>query len=208
MTAEARAPTTAERRTFALLAVLYAAVTLGAIPWAQVPGPRVPRFIAVCRRRGARGHLHRAAAVLRVQAHRSQRLPRSGMRISLRCRDGARSGGCVPRRARCAAFRHLADRGMDLPGVAPRDRVAIPRGRVAGAGSRGAVANWHAHAPRAPWMPRDAGGVRRNHRCCRECRGAGARGWTLHGVQPMDRRRLSRDLRPCAVPDLARPRLR
>jgi len=35
---------------------------------------------------------------------------------------------------------------MDLPGVAPRDRVAIPRGRVAGAGSRGAVANWHAHA--------------------------------------------------------------
>ena len=48
MTAEGRAPTTAERRTFALLAALYAAVTLGAIPWAHVAGPRVPELIAVC----------------------------------------------------------------------------------------------------------------------------------------------------------------
>ena len=48
MTAQARAPTIAERRTFALLAALYATVTLGAIPWASVAGPRVPQFIAVC----------------------------------------------------------------------------------------------------------------------------------------------------------------
>jgi len=47
-TAEARAPTATERRAFTLLAVLYAAVTLGAIPWARVAGPRVPELIAVC----------------------------------------------------------------------------------------------------------------------------------------------------------------
>ena len=48
MTAQARAPTTAERRIFALLAVLYAGVTLGAIPWAHLAGPRVPELIAIC----------------------------------------------------------------------------------------------------------------------------------------------------------------
>ena len=47
-TAEARAPTAIERRTFTLLAVLYAGVTLGAIPWANLAGPRVPELIAVC----------------------------------------------------------------------------------------------------------------------------------------------------------------
>lgn len=48
MTAQARAPTTAERRIFALLALLYAGVTLGAIPWAHLAGPRVPELIAIC----------------------------------------------------------------------------------------------------------------------------------------------------------------
>jgi len=46
-TAHPRIPTRAERRTFWLLACLYGGVTLSMLPWAGLPGPRLPEVIVV-----------------------------------------------------------------------------------------------------------------------------------------------------------------
>jgi signal transduction histidine kinase len=45
--AEPRAPTRAQRRSFALLALLYAAFTVALIPWASEPGPADPNIVVV-----------------------------------------------------------------------------------------------------------------------------------------------------------------
>lgn len=42
-----RTPSVAERRTFWLLACIYGGITLSVLPWATVPGPRLPEVIAV-----------------------------------------------------------------------------------------------------------------------------------------------------------------
>jgi signal transduction histidine kinase/CheY-like chemotaxis protein len=44
---ESRTPTVAERRIFWLLAAIYGGITLAALPWASVPGPRLPQVITV-----------------------------------------------------------------------------------------------------------------------------------------------------------------
>ena len=42
-----RAPTRAQRRSFALLSLLYAAITAAVIPWAGEPGPADPQIVVV-----------------------------------------------------------------------------------------------------------------------------------------------------------------
>src|SRR6185503_10441124 len=45
--AEHRSPSSAQLRSFALLSILYAAVTVAVIPWASAPGPADPNIVVV-----------------------------------------------------------------------------------------------------------------------------------------------------------------
>lgn len=44
---EHRAPAPAQLRTFAVLSLLYVAITLALFPWAQAPGPSDPSIVVV-----------------------------------------------------------------------------------------------------------------------------------------------------------------
>ena len=47
LAAQLRAPSAAQLRSFALLSILYAAVTVAVIPWAREPGPADPQIVVV-----------------------------------------------------------------------------------------------------------------------------------------------------------------
>jgi hypothetical protein len=146
VTPQVRAPTIAERRIFALLALLYAGVTLGAIPWAQLAGPRVPELIAVCNGGVALANIC-TALLLFYEFRRTGRdaFLCSWMRVRVQRRNGARPGGRVPRGARRAALRERTGFRLDFPVVAPRNGVVVPGSGVAGEGRSPATAARRPH---------------------------------------------------------------